>query len=238
MKQFKGMFVANLKEFVRDKSALFWMLAFPLVFIFLFGVIFSGIEFAFILPGILAMALMQLGLFGSLQFVILREKKIIRGLSVTPLSISSLLSSEIVVRLLAGIAQATIILLVGKFIFDVTLVGSLLHVFLLVLLGAVTFISFGYMLTCFVKTSEAATGLMQVVQMPMMFLAGIFFPLEMMPEFLEPVTRIIPLTYLVDALRQVMIGNYSEFSMVMNLSVLGIWLVASGLVAVKFWKWE
>ena len=74
-------------------------------------------------------------------------------------------------------------------------------------LGAVSFLALGYVLASFTKTEEAANGMTQVVQFPMMFLSGVFFPIEAMPQFLQSIARLIPLTYLADALRQVMVGG-------------------------------
>ncbi|MFW5988483.1 MAG: ABC transporter permease [bacterium] len=242
MKSFVKMFDANLKEFLRDRSGLFWTFAFPICFIFLFGLLFTGdgqgISFDYILPGILAMALMQLGLFGALQFLYLREKKIIRGLSVTPLSRSSLLSSEILLRLLAGFVQTGIIIFLGVIVFDITLVGNIIQILLMVLLGSLTFVSFGYMLICFVKSMEGGSGLAQIVQLPMMFLSGIFFPVEMMPGFMQPVVKLIPLTYLADSLRNVMIGVPGNYSLKVNILVLLLWLIFTFIITVKYWRWE
>src|SRR6056297_1574974 len=234
MKSFITMFKANLKELLRDKGGLIWTLALPICFIFLFGLIFTGegqeISFHYILPGILAMALMQLGLFGALQFLSLRERKIIRGLSITPLSRSSILSSEILLRILVGFVQTGIIISLGVIVFDFSLEGNIIEIFLVVFLGSLTFV-------CFVKSIEAGNGLAQVVQLPMIFLSGIFFPADMMPSFMQPVVKIIPLTYLADSLRQVMTGIPGQFSLAVNLLVLSLWLVVTFIITVKFWRW-
>lgn len=194
--------------------------------------------FHYILPGILALALMQLGLFGSLDFLNLREKKIIRGLSVTPLSRSALLSSELVLRVLIGFVQAIIIMSCAYLFFGVTISGSLVYLSLLVLLGSLTFTSIGYLLICFVKSAVAGNGLVQIMQLVLMFLSGIFFPIEVMPTYLMPIMRIMPLTYLADALRQVILGISGEYSMMMNVSVLFISLIITTLLTVKLWRWE
>ena len=76
-----------------------------------------------------------------------------------------------------------------------------------VFLGAGAFLALGFMLASFLKTEEQATGVVQVVQMPMMFLSGIFFPFDFMPDFLQTVARLLPLTYLGDALRQDMVNG-------------------------------
>lgn len=242
MKSFAMIFTANLKEFVRDRSGLFWTFAFPVCFIFLFGALFStgnmGFSFDYILPGILGLALMQLGLFGALQFLNLREKKILRGLSLTPLSRSTLLSSEIVLRLLAGFVQTGIILTIAFLIFGIKPQGSILQLLPIITIGALSFISLGYLLICFVNSLDGGTGLAQIVQLPMMFLSGIFVPIEMMPEFLQPLVRLIPLTYLADALREVMVGIPGSYSLPVNLGVLFAFLSITFLLGIKFWRWE
>lgn len=360
MKLFKEMFLANIKELVRDREGLFWLLVFPIIFIFIFGIVFSGSDemhvdigivadsdnylvnqlvesisaidafnvtqgtkeaelaalkkgqrslvlelpdlnyqeissgqeytipvhydatknqtnqvllpvidqvftkiedlltgkerifqikpqpvqsqelsnFDYILPGILAMSLMQLGLFGSLQFLSLRERKIIRGLGVTPLPKKIIVWSEILVRLLVALVQTSLIILIGQTIFKVTIVGSIWSLAGIVIIGSITFISMGFMLISFSKTVEAGRGIIQVIQFPMMFLSGIFFPIAIMPDYIQPVIKAMPLTYLGDALRQVMLGAGGSYSMITNLGVLTGWLIVTLIVAIKFWKWE
>ncbi len=241
MKMFIMMFKANVKEFVRDRSGLFWTFAFPVCFIMLFGIISSeesGLEIDFFLPGILALALLQLGIFGALQFLSLREKKIIRGLSLTPLSRMTLLSSEIVLRVLAGFVQSGIILSIAYFIFNIEFTGNLFLLILFITLGANTFIGLGYMLICFVNSIEGGTGLAQIVQLPMMFLSGIFIPTEMLPEFIRPISRIIPLTYLADSFREVMVGTPGYHSLGFNAFILLVFLGITLVITLKFWRWE
>ncbi len=363
MNMFYKLFIANVKEFIRDRSGLFWTFAFPIIFIFIFGVIFSGDDvdmqfhvgltgaesimyeemkanlesqenlhvftgspdeemealergernlvivlpdmeagftgegnekyeiemyydeannpalnqqlissfergfmdaedrildrerllettvepvqggegiddFDYILPGILAMALMQLGLFGSIQFLDLREKEIIRSLSVTPLSREALLSSEIGLRLIIGILQMAIIIMIGRLFFGVSIKASPLAVLGVVILGSLTFVSLGYMLISFVSSAEGGRNLIQVVQFPMLFLSGIFFPIETMPDYTQPIVRILPLTYLGDALRQLMVGISGNYSLTLNIVILTGWFLAASLIAIKFWRWE
>jgi ABC-type multidrug transport system, permease component len=192
----------------------------------------------YLLPGVLAMALMQLGLFGALNFVSLRERKIIRRLGATPLPRSMMLWSEIIVRLAMGLVQTVIIIAIGFLVFRVTITGNMLGILSTVILGAAVFITLGYFLVSFTKTEESASGLIQVVQFPMMFLSGIFFPIESMPVYLKPVVNAIPLTYLGDLLRFVMVGLPSSFGLWTDLAVLGGWLLVFMVLAVRFFKWE
>ncbi len=133
-------------------------------------------QIEYFLPGVLAMALMQLGLFGSLDFVELREKKVTRYLFALPVQRSVLLLSEVTMRVGIALLQTVVILAAGWAFFQVRYMGALLPLLSWVLFGSATFVSLGYLLTSFARTVESASGLVQMVQFPMMFLSGIFFP--------------------------------------------------------------
>lgn len=194
--------------------------------------------FSYIFPGILSMTLMQLGLYGCLEYLKQRDTKVLRSLSVTPLSRSALLSSDLLLRVLIGFAEAVIILSIGYFIFGLEIRGSLLALSLLILLGALTFTSIGYLLVSLSNSALTGNVLVQIVTMIMVFLSGIFFKASSMPSYLKPVMRILPLTYFGDAMRQVMLGVSGAYSMQMNITVLLVSLVVSSLLSIKLWKWE
>lgn len=193
----------------------------------------------FLLPGILAMALMQLGLFGTAQpLVALRDQGVLRRLSATPLPRWTVLGSQIAMRLTIALAQTVIIVGFGVIGFHVPLQGNPLLLLGMVILGALTFIAIGYMVAAFSKNQESASGISSLINFPMMFLSGLFFPVEFVPNFLQPVIAIIPLTYLVDAIRQIMIGTNPLFPMALDIGVLLAWLVVTLVVALRFFKWE
>jgi ABC-2 type transport system permease protein len=192
----------------------------------------------FLLPGILAMALMQLGFFGSFQMVSLREQKVLKALAATPIPRLYVIGAAVLVRLLLSLVQLTLCVAIGITIFGLHVSGNWLAVLGVVMLGALAFTSLGYMLTCRARTVDSGQGLVQLVQFPMMFLSGIFFPVGIMPSFLKPVAAAMPLTYLGDALRQVMVGMPAEFPLAGCLLVLGAWLVGSMALTVILWRWE
>ena len=137
-----------------------------------------------------------------------------------------------------ALIQTFIIIFIGVTVFDLKIVGGFFEVTGLVVLGAMTFISLGYMLISFASSPESGERIIQAVQFPMLFLSGIFFPLAIMPDYIKPVVRAIPLTYLGDGLRQVMVGTTPEYSMSFNIMILLLWFLISLFVAIKFWKWE
>ncbi len=192
----------------------------------------------FLVPGILAMALMQLGFFGSFQMVSLREQKVLKALGATPLPRLYVIGAEVLVRLVLSVVQFALCIALGVAVFGLHVTGNWLAVLGVVMLGALAFTSLGYLLTCRARTVDSGQGLVQLVQFPMMFLSGIFFPVAIMPSFLRPVAAAMPLTYLGDALRQVMVGMPAQFPLAGCALVLGAWLLGSMTLAVLLWRWE
>ena len=193
---------------------------------------------AYFVPSILAMALMQLGVFAAIPLTAQREKLILKRLGATPLSRATLVISNVLMRLLIALAQTVIIVGIGAVAFGVTIVGNLIVVAGLVVLGAVTFLSIGYIIASYARTEDTANSLASVVQFPLMFLSGIFFPIDFMPEWLRPVASVMPLTYLGDALRQVMVGGAAYAPLGVDVLVLGGWLIASFLISARFFRWQ
>jgi ABC-2 type transport system permease protein len=192
----------------------------------------------YLVPGILAMALMQLGLFAVAPIVVDRENKVLKRLGATPLKRSTMIVSMVVFNLIVAVIQAVLIIMVAKLAFDVPMLGNWFYLAGFILLGTLTFLAMGYMLSAFAKNQQTLMPLIMVVQFPMMFLSGIFFPVEMMPGFMRPVMDAIPLTYLGDSLRQVMVESSALHSHMINLAVLGGWFVVCLVLAVRFFKWE
>ena len=193
---------------------------------------------SFFVPSILAMALMQLGIFAAIPLVQQREKLILKRLNATPLPRWTLVGSNVVVRLIIAAAQTLIILGIGTALLGVQVNGNPLVIAGFVVLGALTFTSIGYVIASFARTEEAANGMTSIVQFPLMFLSGIFFPLEVMPEWLRGVATFMPLTYLGDALRQTMVGGAPFMPLGVDALVLAGWLVVTLGVSARFFRWQ
>jgi ABC-2 type transport system permease protein len=193
---------------------------------------------AYLVPSILAMALMQLGVFAAIPLVEQREKGILKRIGATPLPRWKLVASNILLRLMVAAVDTALILGVGMAVFDVQFVGNLALAALFVFLGAGAFLSIGFMLASFLKTEEQANGVVQVVQMPLMFLSGIFFPFDFMPEFLRNVARFLPLTYLGDGLRQSLVNGTQIAPIEMDLAILTGWLVVCLGISARSFRWD
>jgi ABC-2 type transport system permease protein len=193
---------------------------------------------SYFVPSMLGLSVMQVGIFAAIPLVADREKLILKRLAATPLRRWQLVGSNVLMRLLIAMVQAVIIVGVGVLAFGVHITGSLPLVVGFVALGAMAFLALGYVVASFASTEDSANGMTSVIQFPMMFLSGTFFPIDQMPDVLRSIARVIPLTYLSDALRQVMVGGAAFAPLWLCIVVLGGWLVACfGVAAVKF-RWQ
>jgi len=191
------------------------------------------------MPGMLGIALLWLGLFGTaLPLVQQRSSQVLRRLSVTPLRPVSMLSAHVSWRVVVGLIQAGLFLLVGYFAFQVGVQGNILLFVTAVVLGSLVFVSLGYVLAGLISSEEGLIGAIQLVNFPMMFLCGGLFAISTLPEFLQPVSKLLPLTYLTDALGQLMVGAPPLYPLWLDFAVLAGCLVLFLVLGVKFWRWE
>jgi len=162
--------------------------------------------FDFIAPGIMAMTVMMSVMTG-LPVAISQEKEIgtMDGMMVAPINRLSIILGKTLGQVARGLIQGIIILVLAVGLFGVTIQGSIFLVFGLLLLGIFAFVGLGIVITSFTKDQETAQMLMMTIMFPMMFLSGIFFPIQQMPWFMQGISKFLPLTYASDALRKVMV---------------------------------
>lgn len=192
----------------------------------------------FFMPGMLGVALLWLGVFGTAQpFVAQREAQVLRRIGVTPVTRLTMLIAEVSWRVTVGLMQTATFLLVGYFGFGVG-VTSWLPFIGTALLGTMVFVCMGYVLAGVGRSLESSMAIAQMVNFPMMMLSGSIFDASMLPDFFKPIVNVLPLTYLSDLLRQTMVGAPPMHSIGLNFAVLGGWLALFALLAIKLWRWE
>ncbi len=162
--------------------------------------------FEFIAPGMMMMTVMM-SIMTGLPGAITQEREVgtLDGVMVAPINRFSVILGKTLAQLVRGLLQGAIILLLAVGLFGVTIQGSLLLVFGLLLLGIYSFVGLGIALTSLAKDQETASMIMMTIMFPMMFLSGIFFPIKMMPGFMQTISSFLPLTYASDAMRKVMV---------------------------------
>lgn len=163
----------------------------------------------FFVPGIIAMAIMTSALSNALNMnAELRQKGILRKLAATPITRADWLASSVLYQIILSIISTVSILLVSYFVFDVNLhIGVWLP--LIIVVEVMAFVGFGMLLTPLANEAESAAAVGNAFLFPMMFLSGTFFPIEMMPGYLQTFAKFLPLYYVNEALRATMIFDDS-----------------------------
>ncbi|HYA09001.1 MAG TPA: ABC transporter permease [Gaiellaceae bacterium] len=193
----------------------------------------------FLVPGLLAMALSQSAVFGvSGTLVSWRERGIFRRLKVTPLPLGEFGFVRLLTHLVVALAQAAVLLLVGRLFFGVHLGVDVAALVPLVIVGALCFIAIGFLVGAIASTQEAASIAGNLITLPMVFLAGVFFSLDTAPSWLQQTAKFLPLTYLANGLRDVAIRGHSVASTLPDLAVLGGVALAVSLLSIHFFRWE
>jgi ABC-2 type transport system permease protein len=162
--------------------------------------------FDFVAPGIMAMTVMMSVMTG-LPVAISQEKEVgtMDGMMVAPINRLSIILGKTLGQTARGLLQGVIILVLAIGLFGVAIQGSILLVFALLLLGVFSFVGLGIVITSFTKDQETAQMLMMTLMFPMMFLSGVFFPIQTMPWYMQDIAKFMPLTYAADAMRKVMV---------------------------------
>ncbi len=193
----------------------------------------------FLIPGLVAMSVMQLSIFAVTgQIVSWRERGILKRLLATPIHPGVIIFSQIVSRVIITFMQASILILLGILAFNLHVVGSLGLVVLLIVAGGLIFLSMGFALSGIASTQNTVAALANLFVFPQMFLSGIFFPRDAFPDWLLRASDYFPLTYFSDALRNVMVKGYTITQISGDLIGLAIWAVIMFVLAIKLFRWE
>jgi ABC-2 type transport system permease protein len=191
----------------------------------------------FFIPGIIAMAVMTLSLFGTVNLnTELRQKGIIRKLSTTPITRTEWILSDILYQFILAVISTIAMLLVSYAVFNVSLhLNAWLPVF--ILLNVFAFVGIGMILTRFVKEAQSAAAAANAISFPMMFLSGSFFPIELMPGFLQTLARTLPLYYVNEGLRASMIFD-DNLAALSDSAVIGAFAAVVFILGIIATKWE
>lgn len=204
------------------------------------GITSEGITFmSFLLPGIIGMSIMFSAMFGTAYPLVLeREKGILRRVKLTLVKTGVFLGAKAVGMTVIAFMQAAIIIVTGVALFDVQILGSLAATATVVLLGALMMVALGLLVAGVAKRLESVDSIANAIAMPMMFLAGTFFEIDAAPPWLQSVAAVLPLTYLNNALRGVLIKGQDLGDVSQSLLKMTVWALVFIVVAAYLFKWE
>lgn len=195
--------------------------------------------FDFVAPGILAMSIMQLGIFGvAFGFVSLKKRGILRRLFVTPINPNDFIVAQVAMRLVLVGVQIVIMTLIPYVFLDLHFTGSFVNMFVVGVMGAIIFIALGFVVAGIGKSEDQVAPLANIIALPMMILSGIFFSRNSLPAFLRTMTDVFPLTFLADGMRRIALDGAALYDIGQQLAGLAVWCVVSIFLAVKMFRWE
>lgn len=193
----------------------------------------------FLVPGVMALSIMQLGIF-SIAFAIVnyKEKGVMKRLFAAPLKSTDFILSQVFTRLLVSVIQISILITVATIFFDLKIIGNYFILLVLVVMGSILFLCFGFALGGFAKTQDAAAAVANIFVFPQMFLGNVFFPLDSMPAWLQKIVVYLPLNYLADGIRQVAIQDATWSELQKDFMGLIIWIGIAMFAALKLFRWR
>ena len=193
----------------------------------------------FLVPGLLGMNIMGSSIW-SLAFSItmMRNRNLLKRLIATPMRRGDYLLAQILGRLAFLLPETAILVGVSWLAFGVPMRGSVVLLFAICVLGAVSCCGLGLLIASRVRTLEGVSGLANFVMLPMWLLSGVFFSSERFPDAAQPLIRILPLTALNDSLRAIMNEGAGLVAVAPQLAILIAWGVASFAVALRIFRWK
>lgn len=193
--------------------------------------------FQFVAPGIMGMVVMM-SLMTGLPHAISYEKDMgtLDGMLVSPINRLSIIIGKVIAQTTRGMIQGFLILILAILLFGVVIYGNILLVIFLLILSVFSFVGLGILITSFTEKEETATMVMMTLMFPMMFLSGVFFPIQQMPKFMQYIAACLPLTYANTALRKVIVLGADVSSIMTELIILIGFGTIMLLIAVPMFK--
>jgi len=216
---YRGVWVVayrDLLNFVSDRTRIAASLVFPILFLVIFGAGFGGIVgqmagqvdlLTFMYPGIVAQAVLISSLFAGVSVVSDREGGFLREILVAPLSRTGIVLGKAIGAAAVAMLQVVMLLVLAPFVGVRLDPAILLQLVPIVLLLSLVLSGIGILIASFAPTQQGFQLFMQMLVFPMIFLAGVFFPVDSVPTWMQVLSKLNPATYGVDAIRQVFLGS-------------------------------
>ncbi len=191
------------------------------------------------MPGIIAMSLMNTGIIGiSTAFVAFREKGILRRIKVTPFPLWKFLLARVLGAMIVGLASTFVLIGLSMILFGAEVRGNWLLIIAMIILVSTCMLSIGAAIAAIARNVETAAGMANLITFPMMFLSGVFFPIDSMPDWMRPIMAVMPLRYGVNAIREPMLYGNGIGAIWMDILILIAISVATIFIAVRFFTWD
>jgi ABC-2 type transport system permease protein len=229
--------------FWRSRESAFFTFLLPILLLVLLGSVYGDEE----IDGVAAAPYLVAGLIGygvvavafaglAINMVIRRESGVLKRVRGTPLPSSVYLGAVIVSELVVIAAQVVAQILIGRYVLDAGFPEAPAALALALLLGAASFAALGLAITGLVRNAEGSSAIVNAIYLPMVFISGVFFSKEAFPGFLEAIADVLPLTYLLELIRDLFVDGTGWSATAA--AVVAVWGAAGVLIALRTFRWE
>ncbi|MFJ7057345.1 ABC transporter permease [Streptomyces griseobrunneus] len=238
--------IAETRLFLREPGSLFWVFAFPSVLLVILGFVPAFKEaqddlggrrvIDLYVPISILLAMITAGVQAMPPVLTAyRERGILRRMSATPVRPSALLAAQILLHGAACLGSALLVTVVGRTAYGVPLPGHLPGYLLALLLSVAAALTLGATICALSRTAKAATAVGSVAYLVMMFTAGVWLPVQAMPDILRRIVEITPFGAASQALEQAASGSRPDL---IHLGILTLWTVVTGIAASRMFRWQ
>lgn len=231
----------------RNFMNVFFALFFPVMMLLLFGTIFTNEPNEMMggfgtvdssVPGYICMVMAVTGLMTlPLTLAQYRQSKILKRFMVTPLKPIDILLSQLIVNTLTTFAGVLLLIITGILIFDLSFYGNVFEATLAFMLILASVFAIGLFIASISKNIKTATAISYIIYFPMLFLSGASMPLEIMPESIKNISKILPLTYGVRLNKGIWLGGHLT-DYYFEIGILLFITVIFGFLSLRLFKWE
>ncbi len=229
------------RMFWRNPSAAFFNFALPLIFLFLFGAVFSGDQenLNVIVPGIAGMSVLSTTFSAlAMNLTFLREQGVLKRMRGTPLPSGAYLSALAANAVTNAAVQVGIVVLAGRLFFGIGWPVDYAELLVFVVAGVGCLAALGVAYSHLIPNFDSAPAFVNVVFLPVIFISGVFFDAENAPAFLRDIGRALPLTHVIDGLSGAMVTGASLADNAGSLGVIALWGLGGAVLAVRGFSWE
>jgi len=245
MKRFLILTKAMTLMHLRNRSTLFWNLAFPIFLLVIYSQIFGAMDvggtgfMTWVVPGVVVFNILAFGLLSSGTLMVnMREKGILRRLQASPIPAGQLVGSYLLVNVLIALLQSTIIIAFAALVFrtPLTLIGTL-WALPMIILGILTFVAMGQVISGVATTAGVAIAVGQILNFSQMFITDMIMPMDFMPEWIQKVAPYLPAYATVQLVRYPLVDGSLSPDLWSNLLVMTAYTAVAGLVAARLFRW-
>jgi ABC-2 type transport system permease protein len=243
------MFLHQLKAeqrlFWRSRELAFFTFLLPIIFFLLLGSAYGGDDingvsgYQYLLAGMIGYGAAATTFAGlALLLVIRRESGVLKRLRATPLPPATYVAAVLTSIIVIFLVEAAILVLVGRFGFDVQVADSIFSLVVVLLVGAGSFAALGIGLTALIRSAEGSSAIVNALYLPLSFISGAFFSEENFPEFLQGLAAILPLSHLIQLARDIMVFGDTVWEHPGDLGVIIAWGIGGLVLAIRGFRWE